>query len=85
MIAPGSCLLVIELSRKVPVMATPDTNDTSEILRRIGKELPRMRVLLVDRLDAGERLVHVHGVQQRLVVAGLEFVGDDQKSVRVLV
>ena len=30
-------------------MATPDTNDTSEILRRIGKELPRMRVLLVDR------------------------------------
>ena len=30
-------------------MATPDTNDTSEIMRRIGKELPRMRVLLVDR------------------------------------
>ncbi len=30
-------------------MATPDTNDTSDIMRRIGKELPRMRVLLVDR------------------------------------
>ena len=30
-------------------MATPDTNDTAEIMRRIGKELPRMRVLLVDR------------------------------------
>ena len=30
-------------------MATSDTNDTSEIMRRIGKELPRMRVLLVDR------------------------------------
>ena len=30
-------------------MATPDTSDTSEIMRRIGKELPRMRVLLVDR------------------------------------
>lgn len=30
-------------------MATPDINDTSDIMRRIGKELPRMRVLLVDR------------------------------------
>lgn len=30
-------------------MATPDTNDTSEIMHRISKELPRMRVLLVDR------------------------------------
>jgi len=42
-------LIAAELSRKVPVMATSDTNDTSEIMRRIGKELPRMRVLLVDR------------------------------------
>lgn len=30
-------------------MATPDTNDTTDIMRRIGKELPRMRVLIVDR------------------------------------
>jgi hypothetical protein len=34
-------------------------------------------------LDAGERLVHVHRVQQRLVVAGLELVGADQEAVRV--
>ena len=36
------------------------------------------------RLDAGEHLVHVHRVQQRLVVAGLELVGADQEAVRVL-
>ena len=35
------------------------------------------------RLDAREQLVHVHGVEQRLVVAGLELVGADQESVRV--
>ncbi len=34
-------------------------------------------------LDAGERLVHVHRVQQRLVVAGLELVGADQEAIRV--
>ena len=35
-------------------------------------------------LDAGQRLVDVHGVQQRLVVAGLELVGDDQEPIGVL-
>ena len=38
----------------------------------------------LDGLDAGERLVHVHRVQQRLVIASLEFVGADQEAVRVL-
>ena len=28
-------------------------------------------------------LVHVHRVQQRLVIAGLEFVGADQEAIRV--
>jgi len=36
------------------------------------------------RLYAGERLVHVHGVQQGFVVAGLELVGDDEEAVRGL-
>ena len=31
-----------------------------------------------------QRLVHVHRVQQRLVVAGLELVGADQEAVRTL-
>jgi hypothetical protein len=35
-------------------------------------------------LDARQRLVHVHGVQQRLVVAGLELVGADQEAVGLL-
>jgi len=36
------------------------------------------------RPDARERLVHVHGVQERLVVAGLEHVGADQEAIRSL-
>ena len=36
------------------------------------------------RFDARQRLVHVHGVQQGFVVAGLKFVGADQETVRVL-
>ena len=36
------------------------------------------------RLDAGQRLVHVHGVQQRLVVTGLELVRAHQEAVGVL-
>ena len=35
-------------------------------------------------LDARERLVDIHRVQQRLVVAGLELVGADQEAVRVV-
>ena len=35
--------------------------------------------------DAGQRLVHVHGAQQRLVEPGLVLVGDDQEPVLVLV
>ena len=39
---------------------------------------PRQRL---HRVDAAELLVHVHRVQQRLIEAGLELVGDDQKAV----
>ena len=38
----------------------------------------------LDRLDPGERLVDVHGVEQRLVVAGLELVRADEEAVRIL-
>ena len=50
------------------------------VLLRVRAVQPRERL---HRLDAGERLVHVHRVQQRLVVAGLELVGADQEAVRV--
>ena len=36
------------------------------------------------RLDAGQRLVHVHGVQQRLSVASLAFVRAHQEAVGIL-
>ena len=39
---------------------------------------PRERL---HRVHAAELLVHVHRVQQRLVEAGLELVGDDQEAV----
>ena len=42
---------------------------------------PRKRL---HRLHAGERLVDVHRVQQRLVVAGLELVRADEEPVRIL-
>ena len=51
------------------------------VLLRVRAVQPRQRL---HRLDAGERLVHVHRVQQRLVVAGLELVGADQEAVRIL-
>ena len=35
------------------------------------------------RFYAGKLLVHVHRVQQRLVVAGLEFVGANQEAVGI--
>ena len=35
------------------------------------------------RFDAGEHLVHIHRVQQRLVVAGLELFGADEEAIRV--
>lgn len=34
-------------------------------------------------LDAGQVLVDVHRVQQRLVIAGLELVGADEEAVRI--
>ena len=51
------------------------------VLLRMRAVQPRERL---HRLDAREHLVHVHRVQQRLVVAGLELVGADQEAVRVL-
>jgi hypothetical protein len=50
------------------------------VLLRVRAVEPRQGL---HRFDAGERLVHVHRVQQRLVVAGLELVGADQKAVRI--
>ena len=38
----------------------------------------------LDRLDPGQDLVHVHRVQQWLVVPGLELVGTNEEPIRVL-
>ena len=38
----------------------------------------------LDRLDPGQDLVHVHRVQQRLVVPGLKLVGANEEPIRVL-
>ena len=51
------------------------------VLLRMRAVEPRQRL---HRLDAREQLVHVHRVQQRLVVSGLELVGADQEPVWVL-
>ena len=57
-----------------------EIEDEHVVLLRMRPVQPRERL---HRLDAGQRLVHVHRVQQRLVVAGLELVGADQEAVRV--
>src|SRR5438105_3856345 len=36
------------------------------------------------RLDTRERLVHIHGVEKRLVIAGLKLVSADQEAVWLL-
>src|SRR5260370_29830 len=41
---------------------------------------PRKRL---HRLYARERFVHVHGMQQRLIVPGLELIGANQEAIRV--
>ena len=51
------------------------------VFLRVRPVQPRERL---HRLDAGERLVHVHRVEQRFVVAGLELVRADEEPVRVL-
>jgi hypothetical protein len=35
----------------------------------------------LDRFYAGKLFIHVHGVQQRLIIAGLEFFGANQEAV----
>lgn len=37
----------------------------------------------LNRFDARQGLVHIHGMQKRLVVPGLKFVGADQESIRI--
>ena len=51
------------------------------MLLRMGAIQARQRL---DRLDPRERLVHVHGVQQRLIVAGLELGRTDQEAIRIV-
>ena len=49
--------------------------------------LPRVRPVetgeRLHRLDARQRLVHVHRVQHRFVVAGLKLVRSDQEAIRI--
>lgn len=33
--------------------------------------------------DIGEGLIHIHGMQKRFIIAGLEFVCHHQKSIRI--
>ena len=51
------------------------------VLLRVGAVQARQRL---HRLDAGQRLVDIHRVQQRLVVTGLELVGADQEPIWIL-
>ena len=50
------------------------------VLMRVGTVEARERLY---RFDAGERLIHIHRVEQRFVVTGLELVRADKKAIGV--
>ena len=75
---------------RTPVVRLERADDLVGVVTEVEDE--RVALQLVDtvesrqRLDGGEPaedLVHVHGVQQRLVEAGLELLSDDQDLVVV--
>ena len=55
-----------------------EVEDHRAVLVGVGAVQARQRL---DRVHAAELLVYVHGVEQRLVEAGLELVGDHQEAV----
>ena len=68
--------LVIGLERLQDLLgAVHEVEDVGRVLAGIGAVEARQRL---HRLDAGEPAVDIHAAQQRLIEAGLEFVGDEQ-------
>ena len=57
-----------------------EIEDEDIVLLRVGTVQAGQRL---HGFDAGKHLVHIHRVQQRFVVAGLELVGADQEAIRV--
>ena len=58
-----------------------EVEDEHVVFLRVRPIETRQRL---DRLDPGQDLVHVHRVQQRLVVPGLELVGTNEEPIRFL-
>jgi hypothetical protein len=72
-------LVVRFKGRRDLVRLVREVEDHRALLLRVVRTVePRERL---HRVDAAELLVHVHGVEQWLVEAGLELVGHDQESV----
>ncbi|MEE8526764.1 MAG: hypothetical protein V3T72_22755 [Thermoanaerobaculia bacterium] len=57
-----------------------EVEDQSAVLVGVGAVEPRQGL---HRVDASELLVDVHGVEKRLIEAGLELLGDDQEAVGI--
>ena len=57
-----------------------EVEDEDVMLFGVGAVQTRERL---NGFDAGKRLVHVHGVEQWFVIAGLEFVGADEEAIWV--
>ncbi len=72
-------VLVVRLERLADRLGlVGEVEDHGVLLRRVGPVQARQRL---HGVHAAELLVHVHGVEQRLVEARLELVGDDEEPV----
>ena len=81
------CLLA--QNRGAVVIGKRVLNDLCVVLEIEDEDIVLLRMGAVqtgERLhgfDAAESLIHIHGVQERFVVAGLKLVGADEEAIRV--
>ena len=81
LIAQNRCAIVIGKGLRDGFRVVHEVKHEHVVFLRVCPVEPRERL---HSLDAGERLVHIHGMEQWLIVTRLELVGADQKAVRVL-
>ena len=61
-------------------MATPDSNNTADLLTKLSKELARMRVLLVDRHSSARNTMRI--ILSTLGIASIHNAGTATEVLR---
>ena len=81
LLAEDSRAVVVRECQLDAVRVIHEVEDKHVVLLGMSAVEPGKRL---HRLDAGQPLIDVHRVHQRLVVAGLKLVGADQQAIGVL-